>query len=199
MSGLLVALEGLDQSGKQTQATLLGERLSADGRAPILLSFPDYETPLGAELSRALADEREYGAELMQLLYVANRYEHKDAMARARAEGAVVICDRYVASSVAYGEAQGVDPVWLQDVQRHLPRPDLTVLLDIAPDVSLRRKATDRDRYERDLALLGRVRESYRRQAGEDDWVRIDADRAREPVASDIYDAVTRVMGSVVM
>jgi dTMP kinase len=194
MPGLLIAFEGLDQSGKQTQATLLADRLAAAGRTVATWSFPDYDTPLGTELGRALRGERDYGAELMQLLYVANRYEHRDAIARARAGGAVLVCDRYVASSVAYGEAQGLDPAWLRDVQRHLPQPDLTILLDIAPEVSLRRKATDRDRYERDLALLGRVRDSYLRQAGEG-WARVDADRDRAVVADEIQAAVTRALG----
>jgi len=195
MPGLLIAFEGLDQSGKQTQAALLADRLAAGGRTVATWSFPDYDTPLGAELGRALRGERDYGAELMQLLYVANRYEHRDAITRARAGGAVLVCDRYVASSVAYGEAQGLDPAWLRDVQRHLPQPDLTILLDIAPEVSLRRKAAGRDRYERDLALLGRVRESYLRQAGEG-WVRIDADRDRAAVADEIHAAVSRALAA---
>ena len=52
-----------------------------------------------------------------------------------------------------------------RDIQRFLPRPDLTILLDIAPETAVQRKAAGRDRYERDLALLSRVRDSYRRQA----------------------------------
>ena len=189
MSGLVVVFEGLDQSGKQTQAARLAARLAASGRTAEVLSFPDYDTALGAELGRTLAGEREYGPELVQLLYVANRYEHKDAITRVREAGTVLICDRYLASSVAYGEAQGLDPAWLTDVQRHLPQPDLTILLDITPEVSLRRKALGRDRYERDLALLARVRQSYlcQAQAG---WVVIDGDRNREAVTADIFAAV---------
>ena len=76
-----------------------------------------------------------------------------------------LVCDRYLASSIAYGEAQGLDPGWLADIQRFLPPPDLTILLDIAPETAVQRKAAGRDRYERDLALLSRVRDSYRRQA----------------------------------
>jgi dTMP kinase len=190
--GLLVAFEGLDQSGKQTQAEKLRDRLTGDGRAVQLLSFPDYTTPLGVELSRALRGEREYGADVMQLLYVANRYEWKDEILSARAAGAVVVCDRYVASSVAYGEAQGLDPRWLVEIQKYLPQPDLTVLLDIPPEVSARRKTADRDKYERDLALLGRVRDSYRRQAAAGGWLVLDADRDRDAVAAEVYEAVTR-------
>ena len=194
MPGLLVALEGLDQSGKQTQAARLAARLERAGRTVTLLSFPDYGTAIGAELGRALGGERAYGAALMQLLYVANRYEHAPAIASALAAGGVVVCDRYVASSVAYGEAQGLDSAWLGDIQRHLPQPAVTILLDIAPEVSARRKAEGRDRYEQDLALLGRVRDSYLRQAAARHWVRIDADRDRDAVAGDVHAAVARMV-----
>ena len=63
-SGLLVAFEGLDQSGKQTQAELLRERLISNSRTVQLLSFPDYQTMIGAEIGRALRGEREYTADV---------------------------------------------------------------------------------------------------------------------------------------
>jgi dTMP kinase len=189
MRGLLIAFEGLDQSGKQTQAELLRDRLSAAGRRVRLLAFPDRETPIGQEIERALRGTRDYGADVMQLLYVANRYEWKREIERERSDGTILICDRYLASSVAYGEAQGLDPEWLLEIQRYLPQPDITFLLDIAPEVSAQRKTADRDKYERDLALLARVRDSYIRQAASG-WVRLSADRDRAEVAADVYAAV---------
>jgi dTMP kinase len=188
--GLLVAFEGLDQSGKQTQAERLRARLMERGRPVRVLSFPDYRTPIGQEIGRALRGEREYTAEVMQLLYIANRYEWKPTIDSDRLTGTIVICDRYQASSVAYGEAQGLDGDWLREAQRHLPAPDITFLLDIAPDVSARRKTADRDKYERDLALLGRVRESYLRQVTSG-WMRLDADQDRTALTEAIYAAVT--------
>jgi dTMP kinase len=189
MRGLLIAFEGLDQSGKQTQAELLRDQLTASGRHVQLLSFPDYTTAIGQEIQLALHGARDYGADVMQLLYIANRYEWKGRIAQARERGTILVCDRYLASSIAYGEAQDVDGEWLQQIQRFLPQPDITFLLDIAPEVSARRKTADRDKYERDLALLARVRGSYLRQA-EQGWVRLDADRDRHAVAVDVYDAV---------
>jgi dTMP kinase len=189
-TGLLISFEGLDQSGKQTQAERLRDALTAAGRRVRLLSFPDYATSLGQEIGRALRGERDYGPDVMQLLYVANRYEWKGEILRERDAGTVVVCDRYLASSVAYGEAQGLDPGWLLDMQKHLPQPDLTFLLDIAPEVSAQRKTSDRDRYERDLALLARVRASYLRQSAAG-WIRLDAARDRDAVAADVAAAVT--------
>ena len=190
MRGLLIAFEGLDQSGKQTQAERLRDRLVDAGRQVRLLSFPAYETHIGAEIRSALTGNREWPADVMQLLYIANRYEERPLIERELARGTILVCDRYTASSIAYGESQGLDASWLRDVQRHLPRPDITFLLDIAPAASAQRKTTDRDKYERDLALLARVRESYLRQAAADDWVRLDADRDRGIVAAEVFEAV---------
>jgi len=122
----------------------------------------------------------------MRLLYVANRYEWKAEIVREIEAGTILVCDRYLASTVAYGEAHGLDAAWLTEIQKYLPQPDITFLLDIPPDVSARRKTEDRDKYERDLALLARVRDSYLRQA-QAGWVRLDATRDRDAVATDVF------------
>ena len=191
MTGLLIAFEGLDQSGKQTQAESLRDYFTSRGRDCRLMSFPDYTTAIGSEISRALHGEREYPADTMQLLYVANRYEHRGAIESLLHAGAVIVCDRYMASSIAYGEAQGLDPRWLEDIQRFLPTPDLTIVLDIAPETAVQRKAAGRDRYERDLALLSRVRDSYRRQSEHSTWVRLNGERPKAEVAADVIAAVS--------
>jgi dTMP kinase len=193
MRGLLIAFEGLDQSGKQTQAELLRDRLVERGRLVRLLSFPAYDTSIGEEIGRALQGQRDYGPDVMQLLYVANRYEWKPQIERELERGTVLVCDRYLASSIAYGEAFGLDGSWLRDMQKFLPQPDLTFLLDIAPEVSARRKTADRDKYERDLALLGRVRASYLRQV-DSTWARFDADRDRRGLSDEIFTAVERLL-----
>ena len=187
---MLIALEGLDQSGKETQARLLRDRLRATGLKARVVSFPDYGTSIGEEIARALQGERDYRPDVMQLLYIANRYERRPDLDRWRQAGIILLCDRYVASSIAYGEAQGLEPAWLSDLQRHLPQPDLTVLLDIAPETAVIRKAVGRDRYEQDLALQSRVRESYLRQAQQPRWVRVDGEEPVSDVAAVIARAV---------
>src|SRR5262245_46785339 len=195
MTGALIAFEGLDQSGKQTQAELLRDRLKQDGRKARLVSFPDYGTSIGEEIARALTGEREYGPDVMQLLYVANRYERKDDLARWLEGGLILVADRYMASSVAYGEALGLDAAWLAELQKYLPPAALTIFLDIAPETAVQRKAVDRDRYERDLAMQGRVRESYRRQAQAQHWVVLDGERDKTAIAADVFSAVATRLG----
>jgi len=192
VSGHLIAFEGLDQSGKQTQAELLRDRLKQDGRKSRLVSFPDYGTSIGEEIARALQGEREYGPDVMQLLYVANRYERKPDLQRWLEGGLILVSDRYMASSIAYGEAFGLDAAWLKEMQKYLPPPSLTIVLDIAPETAVRRKSVDRDRYERDLALQQRVRDSYQRQAAtEPNWVVIDGEQAKDAIAAEVFSVVT--------
>ena len=192
---MLIAIEGLDQSGKETQARHVRARIEQAGRKVSVLSFPDYNTPIGQEIHKALHGEREFGPDVMQLLYVANRFEYKPRLDLWLSHDHVVVCDRYRASSVAYGEAHGLDPAWLDEIQRFLPMPTITLLLDIAPETAVRRKSSGRDRYERDLDLLGRVRSSYRRQATQPGWVVIDAELSKDEVSAAVDRAVLPRLG----
>ena len=194
-SGCLIAFEGLDQSGKQTQAEMLRDRLKQDGRKARLVSFPDYATSIGEEIARALQGEREYGPDVMQLLYIANRYERKPDLLRWLEGGLILVCDRYTASSVAYGEASGLDAPWLVDMQKYLPPAAMTVFLDINPETAVQRKSVDRDRYERDLALQTRVRESYRRQAAEQGWLVLNGERSKSEIAAAVLSGVASRLG----
>ena len=194
-AGHLIAFEGLDQSGKQTQAERLLAASRHSGREAHFLSFPDYDTAIGAEIGRALHGDRDYAPDVMQLLYVANRYEFRRSIDGWLAGGALIVCDRYLASSIAYGEAQGVDPQWLATIQTYLPQPSLTLLLDIPPEASLARKQRDRDRYERDMELLARVRDSYLRQAAQPHWHRIDGTQDKDVVTDAVLSAVRSRLG----
>jgi dTMP kinase len=193
--GVLVAIEGLDQSGKETQAKRLAPWFDARGWRVEMLGFPDYTTPIGTEIARALRGERQFEPDVLQLLYVANRHEWKQALEMWLEDGRAVICDRYLASSIAYGEAQGLDPVWLAEIQRLLPKPTLTVLLDIAPDIAAARKQQHRDKFEQDLAMLGRVRTSYLRQARQHDWIVVDADHIVDVVGLHIVTQIGPRLG----
>ena len=98
----------------------------------------------------------------------------------------IVLADRYLASSVAYGEAQGLDPDWLFAAQRYLPQPALTIMIDIAPATAVARKRAHRDRFEQDLPMLERVRASYHRQSAQPGWSAVDGERPIDRVAHDV-------------
>ena len=194
-TGRLIAFEGLDQSGKQTQAESLAAALRLAGHTVHMISFPDYDTTIGAEIDAALQGQRGYGPDVLQLLYIANRFEYAPRIRAWLAAGEMVVADRYAASSVAYGEAQGLDVTWLADAQRLLPAADLTLVLDIAPETSLERKRVARDKFERDLPLLSRVRASYQRQAAAPSWSLIDGAQPPDAVQAAVIAAVRSRLG----
>jgi dTMP kinase len=194
-AGRLIAFEGLDQSGKQTQAERLLEAFRSAGCTAEFLTFPEYTTAIGREIGRALQGERDYQPDTLQLLYIANRFEFRPRINAWLEAGTMVVCDRYLASSIAYGEAQGVDAGWLTEIQRFLPQPSLTLFLDMTPAVSLTRKQADRDKFERDMPLLERVRESYLRQSAAPGWARIDAEGDKDTVSQAVVSAVRSRLG----
>ena len=192
LAGKLIAVEGIDQAGKQTVCEWLVGRLRDAGVAAEQTGFPDYATPLGHEITAFLRGERDYPAEARQLLYTANRWERAAELRGWLAEGRAVVVDRYIASGVAYGAAQGLDLDWMLAVERGLPPADLTILLDITPEVSLARKTTARDAYEARTDLLARARDAYHTLAREPGWLVVDAAADRDTVRGRVLAALQR-------
>ncbi len=207
--GMLIAFEGGEGSGKSTQVERLALWLTDRG-VPVTVTHEPGATEFGARLRRILLDSPD-GAltpRAEALLFAADRAQHVDAVIRpALDRGDVVITDRYMDSSLAYqgaGRALSVEDV------RRLSRwatnglvPDLTVLLDVAPEVGLDR-IRDRaggggaadggpDRLEREsLEFHRRVRQAFRAlaDAGPDRYLVVDGARHREAVATIVRTAV---------
>ncbi|HZM14369.1 MAG TPA: dTMP kinase [Candidatus Krumholzibacteria bacterium] len=174
MAGALVAFEGIDQAGKQTQARAVQQHLQSLGLACELRWYPDYETPIGALIRSALVDATPLAPRARTMLFAANRWERDGAVRELLGTHAVVLVDRYSWSNVVYGLAQGYDETWLRGLEAGLAEADLTVFVDIAPEESRRRKARDRDGFERDQALLESARAHYLRFAQQPGWMVVD-------------------------
>jgi len=193
MSNRFVVFEGIDKSGKETQASNLAQRLSTCGVSVRSATFPDYETPIGGEI-RAFLQEKQYmDPYVRHLLYTANRYELKEGIEESLRAGRFVVCDRYSLSGVVYGMAHGLGRRWLMDLERHLPQPHLTFLLDIPVEESLRRSQGAGDRYERDTELLKRCVELYREECEQSsDIILINGMREAGTVHDEIWEFVKR-------
>ncbi len=195
--GRLIAVEGIDQSGKQTQVERLAARLRAAGLPVRSLAFPAYETPVGRLLRDYLTGSpaaSEPGPELRQLLFVANRWEIEPAIRAALAAGETVIVDRYTGSGCAYGRAQGLDAAWVDALERGLPEPDLVALLDLPPAEAFARKRAGRDRYEAQVELLERSRAAYLRLAADRGWLVLDATASIDAIAERLGAAVLALL-----
>lgn len=220
MPGILIALEGIDGSGKGTQAALLHKQLVRGGVRAKLLSFPRYqETAFGREIGRFLNGE--FGSLnavhplLVSLLFAGDRFESRDLILSSLAEHNVVICDRYVASNIAHQAAKRTGDErrqlieWIERLEfdiYQLPQPQLTIWLDVPVATAqelISRKAkrsyTDQkaDLQEADGGYLQQVYEIYQLlSANHGDWQRIDclsggSIRSGEDIADEILQVVS--------
>jgi len=196
-SSHFISFEGLDGCGKTTQARLLADRLRADGVEVVLTREPG-GTTLGEEIRGLLLHGGHVAPWAEAALYAASRAQHVDEVIRPALErGAVVVCDRYVDSSVAYqGIARGLGLEQVLELNLAVVgglMPDLTFLLEIGVEDAAARMGDERDRIEReDDVFRARVVEAYRSLAALDPerYVVVDGTRAVEEIAEEIDGAV---------
>jgi dTMP kinase len=201
--GVFVVLEGGDGVGKSTQADLLVSWLAEQGHDVVRTHEPG-DSPIGRQVRALLLSTASDGLSphAEALLYAADRAEHVHARVRpALRRGAVVVCDRYVDSSVAYqgvGRRLGVERIeqisrWATDDLR----PDLTVVLDLEPEAAQRRSTVPADRLESEpLAFHAEVRQAFLDLAARDrdHYVVLDAGRPIDDVQDAIREAVRRLL-----
>ena len=200
--GLFIAFEGGEGCGKSTQARALYRRLARLG-LPVVLTHEPGGTALGNKLRRWLKQAEELAAPAEFFLFAASRAQlAAEVIGPHLSQGGTVICDRFAPSSVAYqGYARGLDPGLIQaanEIATQGLRPDLLVLLDMAPEEGLGRKgAMKRDRFEREeVAFHQRVREGYLEMARADpqQWLVVDASLPRAEVTKIIWARVSQLL-----
>ena len=194
--GKLIVIEGTDGSGKSTQFKLLTERLVAENRAFQKLVFPQYSEPssalirmyLGGQFGSSPSDVNAYAA---SAFYAVDRYaSYKKVWGKWYENGGLVLSDRYTTSNAVHQaskepeEKQGAFLQWLYEFEYDrlgLPRPDLTIYLDVPTDFTEKmmrsREAatnTKADIHEQDLAYLATCRRTGRAAAAFYGWTVID-------------------------
>lgn len=202
-AGLFVVFEGVEGAGKGTQIRLAKEWLEGQG-VDVLVSREPGGTAVGEELRRMLLDHQTGHLEpkTEALMFAASRAQHVASVIRpALAEGKVVICDRYIDSSVAYqGWARGLgeqDVLTLNVWATQGLFPDLVILLHLEPEAGLLRSLEEPDRIEMEGAdFHAKVSDAYLRIAEEhpERFVVLDADDTPEKVHEQVVSALERVL-----
>lgn len=197
--GYMVALEGIDGSGKSTQAALLQQRLEEAGWQVWLTREPT-DGHIGRLIRTVLRGESTLNEAALTALYAADRLDHlkrENGILDRLRSAEIVICDRYYLSSYAY-HADVVDLEWivaLNSLAVELCTPELTVFLDVEPETALKRISGLRERAERYeyLNKLQHVRDAYNKAFASKNTpghlVPIDGARDEAAVAEDIWRA----------
>jgi dTMP kinase len=211
-TGRFVVLEGIDGSGTTTQAARLADRLRATS-VPVRATREPSDGPVGTLVRQVLTGRivspggRAPGWATMALLFAADRMDHVESEIEPfLQQGGVVISDRYDASSLAYqsvssGTHAGEAVTWIRTLNRHARRPDLTIVLDVSPEIAAERRLRRGDAaqiYEQNelQRALGAFYRELPRHTPEDRIAIIDANSSVDAVHARIWDAFEHSFGA---
>lgn len=221
MKGTLIVLEGIDGSGKETQASLLEKKLKEKGREVMHISFPDYKSPSSALVKMYLKgdfgknpeDVNPYAASLFYAVdrFASYRMKWKDFYQK----GGIIIADRYTTSNMVHQMTKYEDKkarkdflAWLEKMEYEeleLPVPDLVILLDIPLAVSENlvkeraRQGGSMDIHEQHLDYLRKCHDAYQELVNLYGWKRIPCTeegklRTIEDIGKDVEKAAAEVI-----
>jgi dTMP kinase len=199
--GRFIVLEGIDGAGTTTQSALLAKNLNGLGYKVVITQEPTLG-PVGLLIrailrGRVVGKGKPFDQKAVALLFAADRIDHIASEITPFIErGLFVVSDRYVLSSLAY-QSIFAEYEWVREINRFALNPDLTIFLDVPPDIALKRIASsrpDKDIYE-DKETLGKVYEAYKKALpfypfGE--LASVDGTKTVEEVASAVFQQVKK-------
>jgi len=195
-TGILIAVEGIDGTGKSTQVGLLAEYLRKKGYTVIETREPT-DGPFGKKIRQLFADRGKCSPEEELALFIEDRRQHvREVIGPALAEGYIVVTDRYYFSTAAYQGAAGHDPEDVFAKNSFAPEPDLVILLTMKPQASLTRikelRGEELNDFEQEdqLHRVAALFDSFRNP----NITRIDADASMHQVGQKIRMAVESLL-----
>ena len=179
--GAFIVIEGLDGSGKTTQAKLLTAKLSRSHNA-VYTAEPSHGKIGTFIRNRCLYSEKRLSSTTEALLFAADRIEHvENEIKPALANEKLVVCDRYVYSSLAYQGSANLSVDWIAEINKHALKPDLAIFIDVTPEKVLQRLHRRRSVME-NLETQQKVRNVYLQFVEKGDLRRIDGDKPMDEV-----------------
>jgi len=183
VKGLYISLDGVDGAGSTTHTRLLAGWLTSKGLRVFTTKEPT-RGRIGMLIRDYLLDEAVHPA-VDALLFAADRVEHSMQIKKLLSEGVIVVSDRSIISSLAYQQAQGLELYWLIEINKYSLKPDVPIILDVDPMISLSRKQALKEKFEKHN-FLEVVRKYLLDMASKNGWFVVNSSRPIEAVASDI-------------
>ncbi|XP_038211813.1 thymidylate kinase [Zerene cesonia] len=193
--GALIVIEGVDRTGKTTQAKQLVESLRKRNIQAEYTNFPNRNTEIGKVINSYLTSKNDLPDEAIHLLFSANRWEKLRDIIKTLETGTTIVIDRYCFSGVAFSAAKGLDINWCKGADVGLPKPDKVFYLTIPLDVMQKRKGFGNERYEVP-EFQKKVIETYE-QLKENDWDVLDGDRTPEEIQEELLQRTLNILNSV--
>jgi dTMP kinase len=194
MKGVFICIEGLDGSGKTTQAKLLTKKLCKAGYNAIYTAEPS-QGKIGKFIRKRLFEQERMPTSVEALLFAADRIEHvQNTIAPALKEGKIVISDRYVYSSLAYQGSAGLSLDWIETINANAQKPDLSIYVDVAPEVVLERLKRKKSVMET-LWIQRCVREIYLKYVELGELKLVDGAKSKGEVLASLYAVVLSFLG----
>jgi dTMP kinase len=191
--GPFIVIEGLDGSGKTTQAKLLTAKLSRSHNA-VYTAEPS-QGKIGTFIRNScLYGEKRLSITVEALLFAADRIEHlENEIKPAITDGKLVVCDRYFYSSLAYQGSADLSLDWISEINRYALKPDFAVFIDVAPEKVLQRLKRRKSVME-NLETQRKVREIYLKSVAKGDLTQIDGEKPLEEVGKDLVALVLKFL-----
>ena len=189
---MFVVFEGIDGSGKSSVIESVKSFLESKGHR-----VKTTREPTEGTVGSFVRDTGGLTPETEALLFTADRACHTAEIKKWMSEGFDVVSDRYVASTIAYQAASGMDRKWLAEINSKAAiEPDMTFLLDISPEVSLKRvdsRGGEKSRFEK-ADYLKKVREEYLITAEERGFIVIDASGTPDEVRNKVLEIMEKAI-----
>ncbi len=188
--GVFICLEGIDGSGKTTAAHHLVESLKKRGYTVVYTAEPSKGAIGRIVRESILQGGRRLPRVLEAVLFAADRVDHMEREVKPLLnEGKIVVCDRYLYSSISYQGADSTMLEWVREINKHAIQPDLAVYIDVPPEVVIDRIKRKKSIMET-LQIQKKVRERYLSLAAEGQLVMVDGNAEKSKVAQDVEDLV---------
>lgn len=193
---MLLSIEGIDGCGKSTHTKLLARWLREQGYKVVVTDEPTNGTT-GKIIKRVINGEFKVPAAVEALLFAADRANHvANLIEPALRGGKIVLNERYIHSSLAYQSARGLSTSWIKKINKHAPKPNLTILIDVPADVAFSRIKSSRslDEFEKNMRLQKQVRQNYLRIAKQEKLKVVNGTRPLSEVQAKIRGLVDALL-----